>query len=377
MGNLILGGNSYLGAAAENYSVPVVAASPVLTGNNVVLTPTTSGGVAHGQAFSIPGNGFGTRSVTTFSQAGSTGGLEAGTVGVIPSSGNGWTFTNTTARNSGFIVNDSTRGQCLGSTYGAMGANNFNMAYSLDMGAANVVPPGGRLYISWWVYLVSWNNFNNSGQWKMIRIRDTDGLSDGDANHDWYFKYTDGHQLELTNEATRGGDHINIYDQGGNTLAMASWRRIELDCTYPAVGSTTNSNIRIRIHNGSSVPTNKTFQNSGGFNNSNLPLYDSTYRARYIIFQNYFGNGTGTQSGSIRSDDMVVQVGTAARVELCNNVNYNSAAVRELQPEITSWTNTNVQGLINRGGLANGTYWLHVVSDANTSLGSLQIDLVS
>jgi hypothetical protein len=74
---------------------------------------------------------------------------------------------------------------------------------------------------------------------------------------------------------------------------------------------------------------------------------------------------------------MVVQVGTAARVELCNNVNYNSAAVRELQPEITSWTNTNVQGLINRGGLANGTYWLHVVSDSNTSLGSLQIDLVS
>jgi hypothetical protein len=94
------------------------------------------------------------------------------------------------------------------------------------------------------------------------------------------------------------------------------------------------------------------------------------------VFQNYFGNGSGTQSGSIRSDDQVIQLGTAARVELCNHATYTSSTVREWQP-VTSWTSTSVQGNINRGGLADGTYYLHVVSDGNASLGSLEVELVS
>jgi hypothetical protein len=334
----------------------------------VQIGAVASGALAHGDAFTIPGS-FGTNTAPftflggTTSAGGAAGTIEATPAGVeVSDTVTNWNLGSTGPRGQKLGYDDATRRRVWTGTYGA----------STDVGAITYdtgsnIAPGETVYATYWHYLTGLNAFS-TGQVKLIRSVSIDDLTD--PNTQLYLSLQTGSLILLADPSGGGSGGTTVFGDA-SLMAQDAWRRVELIIEYPSAESVADGKATVRIHDGSSVPSNISFTFSGGQTNSTLNIYADATRSRRILFQGYFGNGN-TQ-GTIRQDDHYVQRGNRRRVELCNNATYALSTVREIQPW-TSWSG-NVAGKINKGGLAAGSYYLHVVGDADTSLGSMAVTI--
>lgn len=320
------------------------------------------GDLEHGDAFTVTGSGFGSHDLN-FDFLGYH--IEGTSVSSQPSSRSGWNFSGTGARLQKLGYDDSTRGRVLRSPPGNGGQ--LNAAIGRALGTS--VGFGTKVYVSYWAYADATGLAGSSGgQFKQIRIRYDDDVDEAEAA-DIYINYHEGGDRMIW--IGDSGFTFALYASGGQSFTPNAWRRIEMELTTPTSQNSNTGICLVRIHNSTNVPTNKSYSHSSGQNNANGNLYPNSRRITTVLFQGYLGNGA---SGSIVQDDHYVQLGTAKRVELCNHATYTSATRREIQP-LTAWSGSSVSGTINRGAFANGTYYLHVVGENNTSLASQEIEL--
>jgi hypothetical protein len=320
-----------------------------------------SGSFAHGDTVAITGSGFGTHA-RNFGYLGTT--IEATAAGAEIGTLSGWNLDGGSVggvRSEKRGYDDSVRGRVLSSTY----SSGFpDAALTRDTGAS--VGLGETVYITYWVYLTGLNNFS-SGQVKLIRFRVNDDVVDNTPDVYLSISNHNGGAFAVQPNPSSGHTASNNYS---SPIAQNGWYRVEKILVYPSTQGSSTGQALIRVHNGSGVPSNLSFSHSSGATNTNINLYPSSSRSRYCLFQGYFGNGI--TAGTLRQDDHYVQVGTRKRVELCNNATYASSTRREIQP-LSAWSDTSVSVTLNKGGFTAGTYYLHVIGESDTSLGSREV----
>jgi hypothetical protein len=83
---------------------------------------------------------------------------------------------------------------------------------------------------------------------------------------------------------------------------------------------------------------------------------------------------TAGTTEEIYTDEIFIQMGSGAHVEIGNNSTYLSCTHRELQvPSI--WTGTSITVDITQGSLEDGSYWLFVVDENGDVSNGLPITI--
>ena len=328
----------------------LVLCSPAL-GLAAPTINSISGSTADGQTVAISGNGFGSHSLKIEWLGGPTGNIEQGA--------NGAAFSK-----SGWIPDGDTAGACQAPRYSTVRAhsgsksissfylsNTYNSGYYYNFGGGQ-----SSIYMTYWVYF-DWAG-STAGQWKMWRI------SDGGAGG----IYSDATAHVMSSQWTNSdGSYSMIYycwwtpDQQtqyiGTGVARNRWVRVEV---YYAQGP--GGVFRYYIHNQDGAPFEAA--NRTNFTARATPV-------QYPVIQNYVGNISGGDRSQVHvyNDDIYLQAGTQARIEIGDKSTWSACAHREIQFPI-SWSDASVNFAFNRGSFVNGnTVYLYVV-DSNGSINS-------
>jgi hypothetical protein len=94
-------------------------------------------------------------------------------------------------------------------------------------------------------------------------------------------------------------------------------------------------------------------------------------RWRYVVFENYWGNissGTGTKE-AVYFDDIYIQTGTQARVEIGDSATWAGCKHREIQKP-SAWSDTAITITLNKGSFKDGDCAFLYVVDANGNVNS-------
>jgi hypothetical protein len=101
--------------------------------------------------------------------------------------------------------------------------------------------------------------------------------------------------------------------------------------------------------------------------------YGTNYRYRWFLWQNYRGNGISAMK--VWMDDLYVQVGSVARVEIGDSATWGNCTFREIQP-YKAWTDSSVQVTLNKGGMKAGTqYYMYIVDNTGTPSNAFPVQL--
>ena len=220
------------------------------------------------------------------------------------------------------------------------------------------------VYVSFWCYFhpVTGDSVDELAQWKPWRITNNPNISCDDCfkNITWW---------------TSDFVHTNVnnfkFDAG------AYYCSYEMDYYYPV-----DSWFRIEAH----VWEESSFgAGDGGFDivmlkpgvgkyviesRSGCTTHDDVDHAhwRYARFGEYWGNigSTIARDCYVWWDDIYVQNGTCARVELADSTDLSTCNHREIQP-INSWSSSEISIDLSQGSLSSGTHYLHVIDDNGDS----------
>lgn len=315
-------------------SVGVAHAAPTITG--------VSGTLSTGQTISIGGSSFGTHTMQVESLQNY---IEAGTTGQTFTKTN-WTQSDWTWASPMYATDASHSGNK--SLKCTVNSNDYNCAFARIL--PNPVLAGQRLYVSYWVKYDGSKEYG--GQWKMLKFKQEETIVDGPM--DWgmgtWFDYQ---------RLAGGGNSANeeyVLWPGVDTFPQNDnkWSRMEVDFTPNTLGQS-NGTFTIRR----TTDTGLIYEEStrDGFN-SHLNAED---HFKYIIWQNYIGNGF--TSATIHLDDLYVQTGTVARVELCSGSTWANRGKCEVQVP-TAWNGTAITATANTGNFANASNaYLYVVDN--------------
>jgi len=154
-------------------------------------------------------------------------------------------------------------------------------------------------------------------------------------------------KVEIGNASTYAGSGTKV------ELAVTSWSDTSLTVNG-ARGSLSTGTVYVYVTN-----------SAGGVNSSGL----STTLSSVIPSVSTLDGDGGAQNASITAGETVTMTGTNFRttqttgvVEVCNNITYSSATVKNSQP-ITSWGNTSVSfTLSNVSGLSEGTNYIFITN---------------
>lgn len=317
------------------------------------------GSFSHGDSVEITGSGFGTNSATLNFIGGDGEAIEAATLGARPSKLN-WSFDSAWA--DALAYSDATRGQVLKC---AVTEAAWNGDIRFDYGSA--IAENTQYYWTWWAKADVSNIGSDDAQWKLARASYVNDVSDGDCEIVLFNWFNADKQLIVRRG---GGDNsspgYNPSDSHypGRDLV---WCRMELFVDTGTQGTADGTIYLVTQRAGSARQQ---------MDLTSEKVYANANRHRYFILQNYWGNmtsGQATQDTYI--DDVAVSVGSWKRVELTDHTTLAGSSFREFQPW-TAWDDGSVTVKLNAGARAAGTYYLHVVSGTNTSLGYRGIDLV-
>lgn len=315
---------------------------------------------SHGDSVTITGSGFGSHTLDLAFAGGADGHIETTSLGNDASFGNWYLPTGAPFITKQIVNDNQTRGKVWFTS--DVGSSVYDATIGYDYGAD--IPEQTRIYISWWTKK---DSLNNVGQWKLLRLNSTNSITDGHPQMRFFAWPAADDQHSTQSDATTGTTYFGV---GNMPTGDDSWYRVEVEILTSTQG-VKNGNVGQRLHH-AGVIANKTWSYSGDASPKwpTIRTYDSSARFRWILFQNYLGNGIN--DGDIWHDDHYIQVGTFKRVELCDSATYASATVREIQKP-TAWSDGSVTVTLNKGGLSTGTYFLHVVGENNTSLGYREI----
>ena len=159
--------------------------------------------------------------------------------------------------------------------------------------------------------------------------------------------------LSLDSEVT-GGSGASDQDP----WLATNWPKWE----YRFSGASSGATVKFLINNGSI------------YNSSAENTDDEAGNTRRI----WLGSWTRVRNSNCWTflGDVVLVGGADAwkRVMLANNATYANATITEFQP-LTSWANTAIQGTINQGRLPDGNAWLFVFDENDAEIDSVAVTL--
>ncbi|ARN74515.1 hypothetical protein [Oceanicoccus sagamiensis] len=233
--------------------------------------------------------------------------------------------------------------------------------------------PGSQIYFTYWVKM---NSEQSEGQWKMWRVSNTDNISDHTGEivrSNWTtMQYAIMHTTDDGNlpryYLEKPWDNFPNHGQG-------EWTRVEASLTMSNY-NVDDGILDITTHDRNFVtaPFNPEMKNYRGWTAPNMANYTDPFdRYRYLILQNYFGNGYN--NADVYIEDLYVQHGEKKRLEICESENWVQCAHREIQFP-SSWTDTELTFELNYGSFNHGdTVFVHIIDNNDVSIASTQITL--
>ena len=229
-----------------------------------------------------------------------------------------------------------------------------------------------KIYVTWWVRFEKGSEF---GQWKKWRLSPTTSVSDTNPQimqSDWYNNDGSMCQAYVWNWVKNDtfwypkGDGER-WITANDVVPVNSWVRLEYYFEENSAMDARDGTLRYFIHRQSEpVRTVKDY-----VGNLKTRSAGATYDFhRYVHFQNYWGNQKEGETGnaSIYLDDIFVQKGTQARVEIGDSPDWSACTHREIQVP-SAWSDGSIKITVNQGSFQAGdTAYLFVVdSDGNVN----------
>jgi hypothetical protein len=244
----------------------------------------------------------------------------------------------------------------------------YGCGYGYDYGSEF-----GEFYATWWVYF---DHVDSLGQWKKWRLSSGPSWTKYNADiyeNNWY-KEDGSHRQSvviLTCGAEYYGDCYPGEDSGLKWILgqpTDTWVRIELYAKESSEPGVRDGTYILNYYFEGEAPRNV-------FNWDKTVITRAagiSERWRYMKFQNYWGNiqgGDGTKE-KIYIDDIFIQIGSQARVEIGDNATWANCTHKEIQVP-SAWSNTSITATINQGSFNNGdsAYLFVVDGDGNASNG--------
>lgn len=325
-------------------------------GPNIAGVSNINGGAGR----RLTGSGFGV-GVPSFEFLGDpTGHIETTALGddtdfgdwLLPSGGNDATKV---IANDVSDINGINRGKVW---YADQGGTDYNATARYDLGSD--IPPDTDIYVTWWTKRIL--NAGANGQWKKLRISDINSITD--------------HETELVYfHWDSGGSNLVSHTASGFTLFANTaqtdlqWYREEMIIKTSTVG-VKDGNHQHYLHDLVSVPGLVDWGYSGDSPPEYPTIwgYETAERFRWFLFQNYRGNGNTDQE--IWLDDMYIQTGSLARVEIGDSATYANCTHKEVQ-RISARSATVTDFVLNMGGMStlSGKYAFLVIDDGTVSNG--------
>jgi hypothetical protein len=336
-----------------------------------------------GQSGNVFGSGFGTHTLTIEWLGGSSGNIEQGVVG------NTFSKTNWTAPSSPSYQQPQYSSTMSHSGTKSIKAfftntNQYDSWMYWDSGGTIT-----KFYATWWAYMY-WPGTqictDTKEQWKMWRLRGDTSVNDvvGEImSSDWYVPLTGAASMNYVSINCAEAYNNNACHPSGKTLWSTNspgiqviqpgkWQRIELIVEASSSPGTRDGKLIYQIYHTSP----NSLDNIKNYTTDVMTPLDtgiSGKNFRYFHFQNYIGfgdAGCNTNVGpALYLDDIYIQNGTQARVELCDSNTWLTRKHCEIQP-VTSWNNSTIGVSFNKGSFQSGsTAYLYVV-DSNGNVNS-------
>jgi hypothetical protein len=247
-------------------------------------------------------------------------------------------------------------------------ASHFNSGFRYSDGSELV-----EVYVTWRTYF-EFADFD--GQWKIWRLMPSSDYNDSSSPQSYSRATGDGvsgtavvllrpkvstsSQLwRVEGEADDTTTHF--FDYGTGWPGVDQWSRVEVYMKGSGQGSTDGSLILTnhRPDNGINTPSNVNYD-------GNLMIYDTdqTTRIDYFTFQNFVGNGTRSGNEKIFIDDIFIQQGSRARVEVGDASTWDACTDREVQIP-SSWATGSITITVNQGTFGDTeSCWLYIVDSS-------------
>ncbi len=328
--------------------------------NAMPTISSVEGIVTYGENLTIRGNGFGNHNLETAFSGYKIEALPNGNVGDW---GN-WRFTQTGSDPNPQIVSDiyHSGSKSIYVNIPGMHGSIFSYEYPGTIGYDQ------DLFVSWWVR----RHRTGSGkyQWKLFRV----GYSPNSLYDDYtpQFKWFehDGQYNEFfidpgpgTSCSNGGPPYPEDYLQTSFPSKDDRWYRIDIYMHTSSGEGIADGRYIHRVYDPAAKVIKERSSNGWvTFNTGDHDFY------KYFFWQNWMETSSITHE--LWFDDFYIQVGTRARVELCDSQDWNNRTTCDIQvPD--SWSDSEITIKSNPGGFPEGsTAYLFVVDkDGNVSNG--------
>lgn len=315
---------------------------------------SASGTMNDGQSITLSGAGFGTPSSRDFVfLGGSSGVIETTATGVTPSNANGWIYNNGVDYSA--IITDT--GARSGSKALYQGSSGPNAALRFDWGSG--IAPGNTVYVTWWT-MVDWDSFAGATQWKMFRLSWENDIQDTGPEAVMFNWFSDSAPKQFYMRPGPTETTVNAQAMYPRYPAKGVWTRMEMVVHESSVVGAADASWTV----GSYVPSGS-YTSTSDTGTTYWTGEDDVHR--WFLWQNYH---SGFTNWRLVSDDYYVQVGSVARIELCDSHSWATRTSCDIQ-SATAWSDTGAIITLNTGGFSTGqTAYLYVVDsngDANAS----------
>jgi hypothetical protein len=331
-----LAGNSN----ADDYQINFSIAS--MTG---VTITSVSGVVSPGSSLTISGSGFGSHSLS-ISWTGNN--IEAGTNG------------------NSFSMSGWGTGQAGGAPYPKYSAamshsgsksiiSSWPAGYTSEF-FYNMGSPQNIVYWTYWTYLN--HPGGNAYQFKQWRLRPNNAVGDvtGELMTSTWYNSDGSTSMSYICDFVNS---VNCFDASGEYiggLPPNSWVRNEAYWKYGA----SNGDFVYKGYWGGTVTS--LANHIGNYQNNAINQH------QYLVFENYCGNADpgNCQTSAVYYDDVYVQYGTQARIEICTESVWSSRKHCEIQIPI-AWSSGSITFTANQGSFTSGSaVYLYVVDSTGT-----------
>lgn len=334
-------------------------------------THASAGQLSHGDTVARSITGLGGRTVTEYEfQGGASSHLELTAVGQDASFGN-WKIEQDNdygANNPDpFIIDDAERGHVWTKFVNDGGVlYDGTFQYNLD----SEIPENTRFRVT---YMVKNGPPTGTGQWKMVRVQKR-GADDYPGV--FLFNYNNGNG-DILDYSPGNSDSGQVYWVSGTLPdSLNTWVKYVLEIDTGTQGQQDGYWHIYHVDSSGRQEVASTAVREWGDWPGPMEVYSDTQRYDAIVWQNFVG--TGMSEMDVYHDDLTIQVGSWASIELGNSATYNSCTVLEEQ-KILSWavngSATDVQFELNKGGLAAGSYWLHYRDDSGALVHTESVEI--
>jgi hypothetical protein len=290
----------------------------------------------------ISGTEFSANTANIQFLGGKNGLIETAALDLTPANTGGWIFNQGVGCNMKISDHDAHSGTkslfCEHDSYNAAVRYNHSA----------IIGPNQKVFVSWWVR----RTHVGDGQWKMFRVNKINDIQDG-APEITMFNWYNSRQFFV---------RINFNSSDPRSWSMpypqedSRWYRMDFELHTSSIVQS-DGFYKVSLHD----PSNTTIQSNSI---TGMTFQDSESYYKWFLWQNYMGNGIGNRS--VWLDDLFIQVGSVARVELGDSSSWNESTFREIQRPI-KWTDTQVTIDLNTGAFKSGAIaYLFIVDDNGT-----------